>query len=89
MKTILLIMLISVPAFATLTLGSAVELRCTSADGVTIDLCVLKGVMGSSDDSILGARCTDEYTLLAGEQTDMDAILVNAVVNTKTVHSIP
>ena len=76
-------------AFSTVTLSPAVELRCTSSDSVTIDECRLKGVKGSSDDSSLGARCNDEYTLLSAEQTDLDAILVNAVTNTKSVHSIP
>lgn len=90
MKTLLVALLFSIPAFGALTLDGTGKIVCHFSNHTTIDSCELIGYMSSDDSAELDpTRCKDPYTLLAAEQTDMDAILVNAVANTKTVHSIP
>jgi len=91
MKTISIFLLtfFLIPAFATLTLNDIGMLQCTTIDGATVDKCYFRGKMESTDAADFKLRCTDEYTVTAGEQTDLDAILVNAIANTKTVRSIP
>lgn len=78
----------SAQVLATVSLNDYMVLTCISTDQLVIASCRLDSTAVTTDDAMFVADLNDEYTLTAGEQTNIDVILGKAKANTKTVHSI-